>query len=528
MKVVTSEEMREIDRKTIRDYGISGNVLMEMAGHAVAARIKELFKTGKVIVLSGAGNNGGDGIVAARNLHNWGWDVKVILLAKQSKLSPDCLSQYRIAKKIGIAFDFRKKISKKDLHGAIVIDAIFGTGLSKPVSGPIEKVISFVNKSESPVISVDIPSGISSDTGQILGEAVMADCTVTFGLPKRGHMLYPGFEFTGRLFIEDIGFPSGLLTSGRLKVELIEKKDASLLMPERPKYSNKTDYGHVLIIAGSKGKTGAALMCSRSCLRTGAGLVTVGVPESLMNIFQKRATEEMTMPLPDDGKGILSAKAIDNILEFSKKVDVITVGPGIGISDDTKKLARELILNSSVPLVIDADGINSIKDNIGILKKARSPVIITPHTGEMARLLQKTVQSLKFKVKSSEKLQTLNSELQTLIEKDRINIAINFAKKTKTYLVLKGAPTIIAEPEGSAFINTTGNPGMASAGVGDVLTGIIAGLLGQGLNPLEASILGVFMHGLAGDISAGKKGEHSMIASDIIKEIPSAFKALRS
>ncbi|TAL25035.1 MAG: NAD(P)H-hydrate dehydratase, partial [Nitrospirae bacterium] len=382
----------------------------------------------------------------------------------------------------------------------------------KDITGKIADVISFLNNSESPVVSVDIPSGISSDTGQIMGNAVIADYTITFGLPKRGHFLYPGAEHTGSLFIEDIGFPKALLEAA--KVELLERRDVSLLIPERPGYSHKGDYGHVLVVAGSRGKTGAAFMAAKACMRAGAGLVTIGVPESLMDVFQARVTEEMILPLPDAGDGTLSSKASEKILKFlSDKADVLAIGPGISNTDGTKKLISDVVLNAAVPMVIDADAINALSSEINIFKKAKAPIILTPHTGEMARLLQGSKGQ---RVKGSRE-----------IEIDRINTAMNFSKETGTYLVFKGAPTIIAEPEGSVFINSTGNPGMASAGVGDVLTGMIAGFFGQGLNSLEASILGVFMHGLSGDITAGRKGEHSLIASDIIDSIPEAFVLLK-
>lgn len=518
MKVVTAEEMREIDRITIKNYGISGTVLMERAGLAVAEKIRELYERRKVIVLSGGGNNGGDGIVVARNLHEWGWNVKITLLLRENKLSPDCLKQYKIAKKSGVPIKFRDYITEKDLHSALVVDAIFGTGLSKNITGKTAEVILFINASDAPVISVDIPSGISSDTGQIMGEAVRADYTVTFGLPKRGHLLYPGADYTGRFFIEDIGFPEELLHSEKVKTELLEKRDISLLIPERQRYSHKGDYGHVLVIAGSRGKTGAAFMCAKACLRSGAGLVTIGVPESLLDVFQSRVTEEMTLPLPDRGDGTLSLKASEKILEFlADKADVLAIGPGISVTDDTKKLVRELLLNSAAPAVIDADAINSIEGNKQILKKVKSPLILTPHVGEMARLRQ----GLGVRGQG-----LAEKELRNKIEKDRINTAMSFSKYTGTYLVLKGVPTVIAEPEGRVFINPTGNPGMASAGTGDVLTGMLSGFLGQGLNPLVASILGVYMHGLAGDIAAKNKGEHSLIASDITDAIPEAFLSL--
>jgi hydroxyethylthiazole kinase-like uncharacterized protein yjeF len=519
MKVVTAAEMREIDRKTIEELGIPGRVLMERAGLAVVSRIRELFEQRKTVVLAGGGNNGGDGIVVARELFNSGWHVKLIILTKQNKLSPDCLSQFMIAKKIGVPYEFRKEVTAGDLHSALVVDAMLGTGLNKNIEGTLDKVIAFLNNSGSPVISVDIPSGISSDSGQIMGAAVYADCTVTFGLPKRGQLLYPGAEYTARLFVEDIGFPERLLTAGTLKVELPERSDLALLLSERPKYSHKGDYGHILIVAGSRGKTGAALMAAKACLRTGSGLVTIGVPESLVDVYQSRVTEEMMLPLPDHGNGMLSPGAADTILGFlSQRADVLAIGPGIGVSSGTQTIMKEIVQSSRSPMVIDADGLNSIKDK-SLFSKAHAPVIITPHPGEMARLLGGR-QSRRAELK------TRNAEIRANIEKDRINTALSFSKSTGTYLILKGVPTVTAEPEGRAFINSTGNPGMATAGAGDVLTGIVASFVGQGLSPQGAAVLGVYIHGLAGDIAAKDKGEQSLIATDLIEVLPEAFKTL--
>lgn len=530
MKVATSQEMREIDRITIEDYGIPSLVLMERAGLAIALKVRELLsqksevKGRKILVLCGGGNNGGDGLVAARNLHNRGFDVKVFLAVEPKKLSSDALVQYKIAGKFGLSAmplnELLTHHSSLITHHCLIIDAVFGTGLSRPVQGKIARIFEFINSSDVPVVSVDIPSGISANTGEVMGTAVNADYTVTFGLPKRGHFLHPGAEYSGRLFVEDIGFPAELIASNKIKVSLIDNQTVSRL-PRRQAYSHKGDYGHVLVIAGSKGKTGAALMTANACLRSGAGLITMAVPESLIDVFQSRVTEEMTLPLPDDGSGMISSKAIDVILNFAaQKVDVIAIGPGIGVSADTEKVISELIQKSAVPLVIDADGINSIAFSVErtasseILRKAKAPIILTPHLGEMARLLKQN---------SEVRSQKAEEELQRKIEKDRIDTVISFSKETGAFLVLKGVPTIVADPDGNAFINTTGNPGMATAGSGDVLTGIISSFLGQGLNPVDASISGVYLHGLAGDIAADYKGEHSLIASDIINFLPDAL-----
>ncbi len=588
-KVVTAKEMQHIDRLTIKKYGIAGTILMERAGLAVAEKTNELFfqksevrsqksevkqlitdhgQRTTVLVLCGGGNNGGDGFVVARVLHNQGRDVKVFLTANSEDLTGDAKINYNAAVKFGVkifpANKFLTHHSSLVTDHCLIIDALLGTGLNKEVKFPLSEIIKKINRVRCSVISVDIPSGISSDTGQIMGRAVKSQYTVTFGLPKRGHLFYPGAEYSGRLYIEDIGFPQTLLTSDKIKVNLIEKPDATKLLPERPKYSHKGTYGHVLLIAGSKGKTGAAFMSAKACLRAGAGLVTIGVPESLANIFQSRVTEEMVLPLPDKGNGTLSYKASDKILQFlDKKINVLAIGPGISTGEEISKLVSLLITKSKVPIVFDADGINAIAgrydsfpSRVGIFKKTKVPIILTPHPGEMARLLQDS----RFKIQDSgtnpplppftkgghggiinSELQIQDtpsltlpprgggqgwggySELRTKIEKDRIDTAISFAKKTKTYLILKGAPTVIATPDGHAFINPSGNPGMATAGTGDVLTGMISAFLAQGLTPQNASILGVYMHGLIGDIVAEKKGMRSLIASDIINAIPAVF-----
>jgi len=515
MKVVTAKEMKDIDRKTIQEFGISGLVLMERAGLAVSLKIKELFGRKKIVVISGSGNNGGDGLVTARHLHNEGWDVNVFLTSEPRDLSSDALVQFKAAKKFGVPIQpieefFVHYPSILSRH-ALILDAILGTGLSKPVTGALADIISLINKTSLPVVAVDIPSGVSSDTGQAVGNAVKASCTVTFGLPKRGHLLYPGAALSGKLYVEDIGFPQMLLTSPNIRVDYLEKPYISSLIPLRDRYSHKGHYGHVLIVAGSQGKTGAARMAAKACLRTGAGLVTVGIPESLAGVFQSCFTEEMTLVLPDKGNGTLSSAASRAIIDFiHKTAHIVAIGPGTGVSNDTTKILRDIISESSCPVVIDADGINALKGKRKILRHAKAPLILTPHPGEMERLLH-------------------DSGMETSdIEKDRINTSLAFAKETNTYLVLKGVPTVVAAPDGRAFVNATGNPGMASAGAGDVLTGMIAGFLGQNRNPLHACILGVYLHGLAGDIAASQKGQDSLIATDIIDSIPAAFLSLKA
>ncbi len=558
LKVTTAKEMQYIDRVTIDKYGIAGTILMERAGLSVVKRINEIYfrdtehkiqgsgvseqdseektqrrqlttdnqQLTKVIVLCGGGNNGGDGFVIARVLHNQGRDVEVFLTTKPENLKGDAKINYDAAKKFGINMRpikyFLNRYSSYITRNCVIIDALLGTGLSKEVRAPLSDLIKKTNKMSSPVVSVDIPSGISSDTGQIMGCAVKAQYTITFGLPKKGHFLYPGAGYAGQLFVEDIGFPRKLLESEKINVNLVQKKDAISLLPARPKYSHKGTYGHVFIVAGSKGKTGAALMAAKACLRTGAGLVTIGIPETLVHSFQSRVTEEMIFPLPDKGNGTLSYISADVIFEFlEQRANVLAIGPGMSVDNEISRLVSLLVKGSKVPIVIDADGLNAIAGKTAVLKKSRAPIILTPHPGEMARLLK---QGSGIKGQGSEV--AAGFSLREEIEKDRINTAISFAKKTKTCLVLKGVPTITATPDGMAFINSTGNPGMATAGTGDVLTGMISAFLAQKLNPQSASILGVYMHGLIGDIVAEKKGQHSLIVSDIINAIPKVFKSI--
>ena len=527
LKVATAQQMQDIDRVTIGKLGIAGIVLMERAGLSVVSRMNELYPAGKVMVLCGSGNNGGDGFVIARELHNQGREVEVYAV-RPEKLKGDAKTNYDAAKKFGVNIhsmnEFIPLDSKLMTPNSLIVDALLGTGLQDEVRKPLSDVINKVNDLGCPVIAVDIPSGISSDSGQVMGCAVRANLTVTFGLPKRGHFLFPGAASAGRLFVEDIGFLARLLDSEKIQVSLVHKPDAVALLPPRARYSHKGSYGHVLFVAGSRGKTGAALMAARACLKAGAGLVTIGIPESLVSAFQSRVTEEMILPLADTGSGTVSCAAADTILNFlGKRGSVLAIGPGLSVNDETSGLVRRLVAESGVPMVIDADGLNTVAGKAGILKKSRAPLILTPHTGEMARLL---TQRSGGRGQGSGVAES--AHLRETIERDRIETAISFAKKMKTYLVLKGAPTVTASPDGNAFINSSGNPGMATAGTGDVLTGMISAFLAQKMDPLEASVLGVYLHGLAGDAAAGKKGQHALIASDIISRIPSVFRSLQN
>ncbi|MDX9714748.1 MAG: NAD(P)H-hydrate dehydratase [Dissulfurispiraceae bacterium] len=512
MKIATSSEMLSIDMTAISEYGIKSSLLMFRAGAALADHAHALFPKRNIFVLCGCGNNGGDGFVAARRLKSKKHKVRAVVLCDKKSMSTDCLREYKAARKSGVKIEFCPAIEEMDFRDCVVIDAIFGTGLKRKITGYIGDVISKLNASGVQVISADIPSGISADTGKVCGAAVKANHTITFGLPKRGHFLYPGAEYSGNLVIDNIGFPDQLLAAEDINIELLNRFRVSSFFEKRDILSHKGAYGHVLVLAGSKGKTGAAKLAARACLRSGAGLVTLGVPESLIDIYQSCAVEEMVHGMPDGSNGSLSSQALEQILNLAgSSIDVIAAGPGMGVSADTERLMADLVVMSPAPLVIDADGLNSLSSRCGqkmnlqdIFQNARSPVVLTPHSGEMKRLCASA----------------------GIKEADRIANALELSRKTGAVVVLKGAYSVVADPASRVFINSTGNPGMATAGSGDVLTGIIAAFVGQGMAPFHAAVAGVFIHGLAGDTASDIYGQYSLLATDIIEFLPKAFKVL--
>lgn len=506
MKVVTAREMQSIDRETIETYGISGELLMERAGVSVVEHCLRLFQNNRhFLILCGPGNNGGDGLVVARELKNRGLRVSTLLLADSSKLKGDALINYKRALKYGVDIRDIKDLSELppfvNDHDTVIVDALFGTGLVRPLEGLYAHTVDFINQLAVPVISIDMPSGVCSDTGRVMGTAVKAHYTFTFGCPKYGHFIHPGAEHTGRLLVSDIGFPKQLIDK-TAKGCLIDHQLVSPLVPQRPVNSSKRDYGHVLLIAGSIGKTGAALLTARAAMRTGCGLLTLAMPESALRSVLPAIVEEMTFPIAEDQDGRLSLRALEQLSDFIKKrATAIAIGPGIGMSEEIIEFLRRLIALSKVPLVIDADGLNALSrlHPSETLEASGCQVVVTPHEGEMCRLV------------GVNKIE------------DRLKIAREFAQDTKAVTVLKGSPTLIANSQGELYINTKGNPGMATGGSGDVLTGIIVSLLAQGLDTLQASLLGVYLHSLAGDRALRHKGMHSLIASDIIDSLPQAF-----
>ena len=515
--LVTGQQMRELDRLTIERYGTPGRVLMERAGAGATAHLLRAFpqllsdtRKASVLVLAGKGNNGGDGFVMARLLRQRGLACEVVLAAKRADVSGDArraLSAFvrgrgRITEVTRP--DQLALVEDKLRSCGLVVDALLGTGLNAPVRGLVAGLIALVNGSDRPVVAVDIPSGLDADRGQPLGDAVQARLTVTFGYPKLGLSQYPGLNYVGRLVVVDIGIAPEALATVRPTVGLLSPETLGRFVQPRQPDSHKGSFGHLLVVAGARGKSGAALLAASAGLRTGTGLVTLAGPESLVPVFSVAVLEAMTLGLPEraDGSLRMAAGALRAALQARTAV---AFGPGIGVSADTLKLTRWLLKHTELPLLIDADGLNCVASQPDLLRDASQPVVLTPHPGEMARLTN-----------------TGSTEVQA----SRLELARSFATSFRCYVVLKGARTVIAAPDGWAWINPTGNSGMASGGMGDVLAGIIGGLLAQGYQPAEACQLGVFIHGSAGDLAAREIGPVGILARDVIDRLPRALRSL--
>lgn len=513
MLLVTANQMQDMDKQTIESFGIPGLVLMENAGRGAVDFLLKKFqniKVKKIAVIAGRGNNGGDGFVMARYLMEKGMIVNTFLLSSKEKITGDAKINMVLAQKLCDRShscsiieirdaDTFKEVKHRILHHDLFIDAILGTGLNSDVRGFFKDAIELINASPRPVFSVDIPSGLNSDTGQPLGIAVKADATATFAFAKVGHIIYPGNSYTGDLKVIDIGIPNFIAQEKNIKLSLIEKNEIAACFKPRDFQNHKGSYGHLLVIAGSIGKTGAACLCANAAMRSGTGLVTLGVAKSLNKIIESQVIESMTHPLPEKEKGSLSDNCFNEIQTLLKGKQALALGPGLGLRKSTKKLVNKLIEKSDVPLIIDADAINCIAKNLTVLKKKKAPAILTPHPGEMARLCDMTTSD---------------------IQADRIGIASQFAKTHDVILVLKGAQTVVSLPDGRSYICPTGNPGMASGGMGDVLTGMIAGFCAQGFSPEKASLAGVYIHGLCADILSKDIGAFGFVATDMIPMIP--------
>lgn len=508
---MTPDQMRALDHRTIEEAKIPGVSLMERAGTGVVAHLLQYYgplKGKHVVVFCGKGNNGGDGFVVARLIQAKGALVQVILLTPYQELSKDAKTMYRRFKKKAkpsqiLLRPHPEKLQAVTLNAHLVIDALLGTGLSSSVRAPYIAPIESMNASHAYTVAVDIPSGLDGKTGAILGTAVKADLTVTLGCQKVGLYVGDAIDQVGHIELVDIGIPHTFVNEMHPHTQLLTQQCIRSLIPLRSASSHKGTFGHVGIIAGSPGKAGAPALTALGALRSGTGLVTAATPATILPIVESKLLEVMTLALPETPEHLIGMEAGPVLIQFCQNKSALAFGPGMGVSSSTTNLLSHLLPQTEAPCVLDADALNNLASNLEVFSTMKSPPILTPHPGEMARLLK--------------------THSPKTINEDRISVATTFATQHRVILVLKGANTIIANPQGQIAICPTGNPGMASAGMGDVLTGMLAGLLAQGLPAWDAARVGVYVHGLAGDLAALSTGETSLIASDLISAIPKAL-----
>ncbi len=506
MKLLTAAQMRELDRQAIEDLGIPSLVLMENAGRSTYQILRQEFPelAGEVAVLAGRGNNGGDGLVVARYLANDHLPVVVLLLGEKKTLKGDARVNLEILSHLSVeVIEVQEESALTPLfhrlaRAALIVDALLGTGLNAEVRGLFRLVIDRVNQLRVPVLAVDIPSGLCADTGRPLGAALKAQVTATYGWPKIGQVIPPGRDYVGRLWLVDISLPPALAEN--IPLEIAEAEEMRKLVPPRLFASHKGTYGHLVVLAGSEGKTGAAALAAAGALRAGAGLVTAAIPASLNDILEVKLTEAMTLPLPEaHGSRAVCKKALEPLLAFLADKTALALGPGLGTHPETQELVRRLVHQAPYPMVIDADGLNALAPDLSCLTDAPAPRLLTPHPGEMARLLGLTSKD---------------------VQARRLQVAREVAARYGVTVVLKGAQTVVAAPDGRASLNPTGNPALASGGTGDVLTGLIGGYLAQKLSPWDAARLSVFLHGLAADFLAARRGPGGLVAGDLPAVFP--------
>lgn len=516
MKVATAHQIAALDRTTIEDYGLPSLVLMENAGRLCADRILRILqdKVGvpeeaSVAIVCGKGNNGGDGMVIGRHLHNRGVYVEVFLLAEADELSADARKQYDVLRRMDIECrTIRDQEGVEDLKSYLeevhlCVDAILGTGLAAPLEGIVRDVVETINLSMATVFAVDIPTGIDATSGRILGEAIRADYTGTFGLLKLGQVLLPGSIHCGETDIYDIGIPSKAVFDANIKTEALEERVVKSMLSIRPPDFHKGDAGRVYVVGGSPGLTGAPCLAGLAALRMGAGLITLVVPRSVRPVVEAKSMEVMSAEVEDEGSGHFTAGSIPALLETISRADVVVVGPGMGLYRGAAEFIAKLVPRIRVPFLIDADGLNALAGQVEVLRSATAPCIITPHPGEMSRLTGESIEA---------------------IEASRIGSAQHFGEEQNVTVILKGARTIIATAKNDIFINTTGNPYMASGGMGDALSGIVAALASQGLSPIDAACAGVFLHGMSADILVRRHPMSPVSATDVIENIREAIK----
>jgi len=510
MKIVTAAEMREIDRATSQRFGVPSLTLMENAGSAIAEFVVAQYPSAeRVGVICGKGNNGGDGFVAARKLKAAGREVRVVLLAEPAELRGDAAEMFARLPVAPVIVRNGDELAREQVQtvfeSEVVLDAILGTGFKPPVSGLYAEAIRLLNASPAHVVAVDIPSGADADVmGEQTGTVARADAVVTFTAPRPAHIF--GRVTDGPTLIAPIGSPDEAIVSS-LQLNLITAREIAPLIGPRPLAANKGNFGHVLVIGGSVGKAGSVAMAGMAALRTGAGLSTVATPKSVLATVAGFHPEVMTEPLDETDAGTISTRAGERMDALIQGMTVLAVGPGISRHPETSEFVRSLVVKSKTPLVLDADGLNAFAGRASELNGKGRSLVITPHPGEMARLTGSTVAA---------------------VQRDRINVARTFAREHELIVVLKGHRTLIAQPDGTVWVNTTGNPGMATGGTGDILTGMVSGLMAQNRERIvEAVIAAIHLHGLAGDVARESMGEHSLVATDLIGALPEAFRRVR-
>jgi len=504
MKISRVSEMRDLDRTAIERFGIAEELLMENAGEALYfVLLKEFGIRGKrFIVFCGIGNNGGDGFVIARKIHSHGGSVKVFILGDPSKFKGAAKLNLDIASELPIEvqrLESADSIRTDVYHSHGIVDAIFGTGLTRDVGGLYRDVIALINQSGKTVFSADIPSGVHGDSGEIMGVAVKADYTVAFGLPKIGNMLFPGYDLCGKLYVTNISFPPSMYDTDSMKVEINLPSE----LPPRDKSGHKGEFGDVLFIAGASSYFGAPYFSTLSFLKAGGGYSRLAAPRSMTPFIANKGSEIVFVPQEETGSGSISLENKAGILELANEVDMVVLGPGLSLDKETQQLARELTKDINKPLIIDGDGITALCEALQIVKERKAETVLTPHLGEMSRITNMAVPE---------------------IEAHKTDILQGTAKDLNATIVLKGAHSLIGCPDERVYINMSGNSGMATAGSGDVLTGAIAAMFGLGLSVEEAVRKGVFLHGLSGDLAAEDMGEDGMTAQDILDYLPVAVK----
>ena len=512
MKLYTAEQMREIDEHAIGTVGVAAAALMETAGRAVAARVLSMMGSGpskRVLVLVGKGNNGGDGLVAARVLHDAGVEVHIVLSSEPQSTEGPAASNLQAVRGMGI--DVSVYLSGSEASSPewqrpdLCIDALLGVGSTGAPRGALKEMVEAANRLPCPRLSVDIPTGLDATTGIVEGKCIHASATVTFGCGKVGLFADPGVRYCGSVEIVDIGFPRASVVRIEATTRAIDAEMVRDWLPDRPRFGNKGTFGNVAVIAGSSGMMGAAVLCSRAALRVGAGLVRLAAGQESLIAVNSMTPEVICRPVPYSA-GVFGPDSLDALRSLTEGARAVAIGPGISSRSETAELIAALLPHIEAPMVIDADALNILSGDPSVLRRLKAPAILTPHPGEMSRLAGPPVEK---------------------VQAERIRHAREFAREWGVIVVLKGAATVVASPEGEVLINTTGNAGMATAGTGDVLTGTITGLIAQGMSPFEAAGCGVYLHGAAGDHCAKRSGEVGIMASDLVEAIPHAQARVR-